>query len=750
MQSAGKKTFWDRKGNIVNLVGDAIVRQPGEELTADTIVINREKNTLVATGNAVYMTGGMLIQGEGMDFDLGTRTGTITNGKVSGGNFMLSGERINKLGDERYQVFRGSYSTCLDCAQSWRFQAEEVDIEIEGYAYMKGVSVFVKDAPLFWVPYLIIPVKTERQTGLLFPKFGFSNYGFRFVQPFFWALSRSLDMTFALGPWFGQGLRGEYETRYRLSDTSYGQANLWYLRDLRFPETVAKQYPGKDFPGLSTHRWAVDLSQRQELPLGIDQKLRIREVSDNLYPYQIGDVGGTGDAYLASNLLFSKSVDGLSGYLAARRTRNLINADPRLFDAKTVQAYPSALLTTNDRFLFGLPIAGGLTLGVNHFTRSGPTFDRDLINPVASALDPVRLGQDPIRKTTRVFYTPSLYTTLRPFGAFSLVPQAEYRGFFYSFPDPQVPSLSRGYLLLKADLSFQLEKVYQTSNPDRPRIKHLFRPMFSYAQIPMVNENNPRHPFLGQMDYARANGFSGYSFDTQDVVPLQSSQTYSEYFTPLGHSLTYGFVSQLITREGRVDKTSAGYRTAVELNAKQTYNFKEIETGGNKRPFSRMTSNLIFSFDKWSSNTQYIFVPYVPRSADQDPHILSTSLAYTFERSFRQQVLEFERSVSLGFSRSALGTRTSNLTGAVTFSLNDYILPRATFSKDFNSGKWLDATAALAFQSPSRCWRFEVSARRTLGPSLNDFNTTWSADLSLNLTGSGFGGVSQATSGLGI
>src|SRR5208283_5218944 len=97
-----------------------------------------------------------------------------------------------------------------------------------------------------------------------------------------------------------------------------------------------------------------------------------------------------------------------------------------------------------------------ISLGVTNFTRSGPTFDRN------QAVDPGTLppsppaplyypGIDPIRKTTRVSITPSLYTTLRPFDTYTLIPSLELRSFYYSFPD-QIPDLYRGYLLFRTDL----------------------------------------------------------------------------------------------------------------------------------------------------------------------------------------------------------------------------------------------------------------------------------------------------------
>ena len=749
MHWSADKTLWDRKVNRVELTGHATVRQTGEVLTADRVTLDLNNRILDAQGNCVYIASEAVIHGEEMHFNLDTRTGTIMGGRVSNDVFTLTGERINKLGDGHFQTHQGGYSTCKDCPQSWNFSAEDVDMEFEGYAYMSNVNGKIKDTPVFWLPYLVVPLKTRRQTGVLFPKFGFTGDGFRFVLPVFLTLGRSADMTLGLGDYGSRGLRGEWEGRYQLSGRSGGSANLFYLHDDTFVRYLSdrNRLENQTFR-LTPNRWALDIKQSQELPFGVDEKLRLLEVSDNSYPTQVGDVQGIGEAYIPSDLIISHSTNQVSSYVAARRFRNLLFDNPLEFDPATVQVYPTAAMTTNERFILNSPIAAGLTVGVSNFSRTGGAFDTDQFDPPAPGVTGPRLGKDPIRQATRFFYTPSIYTTLRPFGIFSLVPSLEYRGFYYNFHQ-DIPTLSRGYLQFRSDLSAQLERIYDTSDPDAPRMKHLFRPIFTYSLIPYVNESYPGaangnpHPFLQQIEYARANGFSGYNFDNYDIVPLGSSTTQTNYFVPQGNALTYGFTSQLIRRKGAAESDEATYQTNVELNAGQTYNFRSQREGGDQQPFSRLFSSLLFDYDKWSARTDYTYVPYAPISESQDRHILSTGATYSFIRTVHQRVLAFERSFSLGYSRSSIGTRSSNINGSFIYSLSDYILPRMSVSRDFNAHKWLSVQSNVRFQSPSQCWRFEVGVvRRTCDKPLG-YCLDFGVDLSLNLTGSGFGGVSE-------
>jgi lipopolysaccharide assembly outer membrane protein LptD (OstA) len=81
---------------------------------------------------------------------------------------------------------------------------------------VKNGWFYVFDVPVLYVPYGIFPIKTERQTGFLFPQFGQSTKdGFRYLQPFYWAISKSTDSTvsFDLETRTRYGFLGELRTK---------------------------------------------------------------------------------------------------------------------------------------------------------------------------------------------------------------------------------------------------------------------------------------------------------------------------------------------------------------------------------------------------------------------------------------------------------------------------------------------------------------------------------------------------------
>jgi hypothetical protein len=782
---SGDKEVWDRKANHVELKGHAAVVQFGESLSADEISINFKSRLLVARGNCVYSTESTAIWGDEMRFNIDTREGEVVRGRVSNDRFTLRGGLIHRLGEGRFKTQWGEYTTCADCAPSWTILAEEVDMQTEGYAFFKNVTPRVKDSPIFWFPYLFMPMKTKRQSGVLFPSFTFgSTHGVTFVLPYFWAIDRNADMTLGVGYYGNRGLRLQTEGRYIL-DYGSGVGNFFFNRDAAF-------YNQFQF---GQSRWGFTFEQNHQLPFGIQEKLSLAEVGDTYYPYYFSDVRGGNEVFLSSMLAFSRSSDLWSASLQFERNRNLLRTDGLLdhlqdqnatlrrltvFDPRTVQALPRFGLSLPEQFLGTSHLVGGLSLSVVNFSRGGNWFDYDTTSvpfgaTAPASAPPFRPGVDPIREAVRLSLSPSVYTHFRPWDRFSVVPSLQYRNYFYQFGGGIRP-LHRGYLLLQTDFVTQIEKIYEfPEDPNVSKTKHLFRPFFTHSFIPNFtiagDDRGPGgHPFVRQI---YNNGQTGYNFDDNDITPLNATQNAAQYFNPLGHSLSYGFASQWIQRKKPSTPGAVpDYHTAIDIKAGHVINFRELTDPVNPlqpRPFARLFSELHLNFDRWDSQTIYSYLAdqVVDGAQVVNPNIVnlhqfSTSFAYVLEKSVRQGILTFDRSLNLSYVYSGQNPFANNLSLGLNYSISDYFLPSISVNYRFtlpNAGRlgvdqagsqFLGASAGLTIQSPSRCWKVVLNASYIPGPQ----GISFFPDFSINLVGTGFGNVgsfvgqaAQATGG---
>ncbi len=763
MHSNGDREVWDRKNNRVELFGHAVIIQPGETLTADYAILDMNARTMDARGNCVYVTADTIIYGEEMHFNLDTHTGTVVAGRVTNNAYALTGERINKLSDSRFQTHWGEYTTCQDCPQSWTLRSKDVDMEVDGYAYMTDVTVKLKDVPGAWFPYMILPMKKRRQTGFLFPQLGGvldnGNFGVILVMPYFWAISDYSDMTFALGEYANNGTRATWEGRKRF-EKGYIDANLYLLRDRRFWEPYTDKsgdpdYHQKGFAYQNTspsqNRWALNVKQEQMLPFKISEKFRFTEVSDNFYPSNIGDVRGGSEAYIPSDLMFAKAEPDWGSSLRFRRIRNLLydNPDPKLqataFDPRAVQVTPELGFTLHDQVIAESPFSFGLSMNAVNFTRGAGLFDKD-DHPsrdaaaAAAGVDPLGFvpGVDPIRKATRVSMSPTLYASVRPWDLFSVVPSLSYRQSYYSFSNSgEIPSLYRSYPLLQTTFLAQIEKVYEMSNPDIPRIKHLVRPELTYSYIPLrwVREDKS-HPFISQMDYANKNGFYGYNFDSNDFVPSDNLpvKTGTTSFVPLGNSVTMGARTQVIRR---ISPMSAGasYAKLVEVGVSETINRREYDKPeGTRQPLQRFNSNLWFGLGTFTLTAEHHYYPYVTTRRNtitskatytfDAPNTPSLGVAYTYDRPGCR-----EEDPACGISNPVVD---------LGFTLSDYLGFGISGNYNLLTKTFSGGSFSVGYTGPSKCWKVSWG-------TLYDPNKGWitALDLALNLSGSGFGGLTE-------
>ena len=230
---------YSRERDELTASGRVRLTQGTLTLEADQAVLHRASGHLIATGGIKAGDGTDQLEGETLDLDLNTRSGVLTRGRLflPRDHYRVTGERIERLPDQRYRLDRATITTC-DCDESkgerpaWRVRARRLTIQPEQYLTARGVVFDVKNVPVAYLPYLVWPVKTERQTGLLQPHVGYStSEGWKIWQPLYLTLGPSQDATVTLDHRTVRGTGGTLEYRYRLSRRSQGKIEAELFHD---------------------------------------------------------------------------------------------------------------------------------------------------------------------------------------------------------------------------------------------------------------------------------------------------------------------------------------------------------------------------------------------------------------------------------------------------------------------------------------------------------------------------------------
>jgi LPS-assembly protein len=324
---------------------------------ADTVTYNIEDGVLEAKGNLTIDIGADHLRAESGRIDLRNATGSFENAAIIRREKELhfEGRTIEKTGDLSYHIEDGWVVTCkLKPGQTapWSFAAADTQVTDGGYALLKHATFRILDVPVLYTPYMILPAKRKRQTGLLFPTFSTSDRdGFSVETPLFINLSPSADITLTPRYFAKRGIMHGGEFRFVSDEESKGMLMANLLDDrLSDPSEVA-YYRDGSFTHTNSNRYWVRGKADQDLGKWTT-RLDLDLVSDADYLREF-DTGSTGFSHSDQRFeeVFGRGfIDKNNRYrentLAALRSWD--NGTALLGEAKAINDVSEKIYSAND------------------------------------------------------------------------------------------------------------------------------------------------------------------------------------------------------------------------------------------------------------------------------------------------------------------------------------------------------------------------------------------------------------------
>jgi LPS-assembly protein len=429
--------------------GDVVLRQAEVELKAESLLWQAATQDVAAEGSVQLEDAGSMASGTSMNYNMATRQGQIRDGRVyiREGNFRLAGQQIEKESQFEYSVKEGSFTTCDGEIPDWKFTAEEVDVTIGDYARGKHVWFHIKDVPVLYTPYLSFPVKTERESGMLTPAFGYSNNkGARLSLAWYQVIDRHMDATVYLDYLSEIGLGKGLEYRYALSGQNKGKALYYHVTGLG---DIEEQGPNRDFPDIDYYKW----EHRGNLP-GDWRLVADVEYTDNKLFFE--EFGESAEDYsqdkTVSTLMLSHNWQKLNLVGHARYIKDLDSNNDT-----TLQRLPELGVGLPRYRLGDTPLYAGLESYATNFWREE--------------------GED----GERLYLRPSLSAALKPGSWLEVTPEVAFYERLYSSDaadnDKFVPEFS-------VALSTRLVKSFDVDLFGADRLQHSIEPTVTYTYVP--------------------------------------------------------------------------------------------------------------------------------------------------------------------------------------------------------------------------------------------------------------------------
>lgn len=739
----------DNDSDSAILEGQVQIVNGDEHISCDRAKIDLRAKKLDLAGHVFIVNSKNTLGGDQVYLDYESNTGVLINGFVQSGQVLFEGEMIQKTGENNYFVTKADYTTCDNCPSSWNFQGTQIRAELGGYAYIKNSLLKFGSVPVFWLPYLVVPLKSDRQTGLLTPGFEKSTIGgITISQPIFFAISRSQDATYTFKNYEKRGAKSLLNYRYVLSENSYGEFSGAWVRDLAFKnEERYNRFRSPEQKFSPLNRWFLKYDHFLELEDDFVHRFSVNNASDLQYPKDFEDETlNLGDSAMETRMSLSKSSEDYLWTIDSSYYTNLLQSDPLAGNASSVHRIPELRLSQKNKYFAETNFVYAFDVQYLNLVRSSQAWDdltevrnssgtvtsryltnscnaSDLDRTKADSVDnsfcqPVNDGkfdpyQDLIRTGQRIDFNPSVFYPISLGEKFDLIPKLSFRETHYYFPIPGYEDLSRRYIRTSFATRTQFNHIYgDLTDPLSERYKHEIQPEITYTTTPWIQ--NQSHPFWSftnesEVPYYSLNKIedgdllsNGYQFDDNDRI-------YDR------HRIKVAIINKLVQK-----KWSEGTpftRQIAYFSLSQSFDaYQESRREPNKESWSSIDGVLTLDFPHVTTSSTFNYFPYQKVTDTSTKFRLYNDLGQYFQvgvtKSFR---------VSAGQPANS-DNRTENYSVRTGFD-SKYLNLATQFLYDANwinhsttpNNRILKSAYIAQLKPPGNCWFISLSLNSKAG-----------------------------------
>jgi len=629
--------------------GDVLIQQGDNVIRADKATYFRDTGFAHLQGNVRIEWDGDVMDGESADFDLRNSAGWVTDGGIffSNEHYYIRGKLLEKTCENTYLFKDAHITTCDGAIPAWSLKSSEGEVTTGGYAKLWHPRFQVKDKPVLYSPYMIFPVKTERQSGFLIPEPSYSSrLGMGLNLPYYWVLDEEHDATLYVNSMSKRGVMVGAEYRHFTNLVSKGVWQADWLHDSETAPTEAdenKQFQGDGLARSNKHRYWVrgkydgflgDPLWRTKMDLDmVSDQNYLREFKRGYTGYKRTDEQMLRDFGRGMNNIDSltrKNVVELSRnwFLVGFRGSLQYNQNLRYWtdnhpsgDDTTLQRLPELNLDLYRTSLGPTPFQLESRNQMAYFwRRSGTTGTRMDFAPKLSLPWVTGIGT----LTPSAMWRQTFYAIDKHDGSWASVDES--KDFFErGIPEFKIEAVSSVFRVFdlgrQETLSPTMENV---GNRHWSKVKHTFQPELTYTYIPDQDQTGNPY-FVGddriskrsRMSYTLRNTFNRR---LDRVMQRETTQAIEDDEIENGED---GLVSRLTENIF----THRGYRDFLIVRFDQFYDFDEADRDTDlerypRRPFSDIRMDVDLTPGRFVSLTNRTwYSPYLNKVTEHD-HML--------------------------------------------------------------------------------------------------------------------------------
>ncbi len=631
--------------NILQAYGNVVLRQGEKRLQADNATYHWEKKTFRASGRVRIMMDKNSARAREASFDFTNETGWLRDGQIflHDPHIYASGSELRKTGPRTFTFDRATITSCDGETPDWSLRTKQGSLTVDGYARLWHPRFRIRDYPLLYSPFMVLPAKQTRQSGFLFPQISTSTQDGTTVNiPYYQVLDQERDLTLSAQAMSKRGAKLGAEYRFTPDLQSKGLFRADWLMDQKEEEDVEEF---EDYERPSDHRYwlrgkyngyLLDPAWRSKLDLDFaSDKFYLREFdygtqgfdnSREVLLEEFGrDIADRDDPVRENIFILSRNWASAGLQVRTEYNQNLdyFNIDPD--ESPTLHRLPQIDFNIYRTSLLNTLLDWEVATETTHFWR--------------------RKDDEPTG--TRMDLHPRISLPLQsPYG--TLTPSAGWRETIYHTMDAGTSDPQRDPIERRGIWDFST-----TATSELYRIVHL-NPVKGLEATPenrgTVQWSKIKHTLRPEVDY--------------DFIPERDQSRLPEYDSvdriEARNEVTYSLSNLFALRRDRIVATSSGnatryertkdYRDLLSLKLEQSYDIREADRTRNldtdpRRPFTdiKLEAEVTpFPFVTLTDTTWYS--PYVEDITEHEHRLslshgpLSAFFAYDYLREMERDI----------------------------------------------------------------------------------------------------------------
>jgi lipopolysaccharide assembly outer membrane protein LptD (OstA) len=331
--------YYSVENKEIMLSGNSNIQYHTSNIQSDTIKIDMKREQAFAKGKSFMKDGSQLILGDDVYYDMDTQWGLLSQGASKFDKGFYYGDEIRKVGKKTFDVDNGIFTTCDGLHPHFYIGTRQLRMYQNDKIVGKPIVFYVNHFPVMALPFGTFTIKRGRQSGILVPSPGWSDYHGKYLEniAYYYAYKDYADATLALDFYERTGwdlsLSSQYVKRYVFNGS--------------FSATLQKNISG---PDRSTNEWTVSSRHHHDFGNNTTFDSNLNFVSSSAIWEGSDDVTERLKEQITSSMAYKKPLLGSMLNISANYTHDLLGTD------LTYVSYGDTITETVEKKVIVLPL----------------------------------------------------------------------------------------------------------------------------------------------------------------------------------------------------------------------------------------------------------------------------------------------------------------------------------------------------------------------------------------------------------